>query len=230
MRLSSSIVASLVAVCGVMVGPTAQAAVIYSGTVNLVIPNTTAGLYVNVLDGTTYSGPGTFPALGGPGANYDLNLFGTSAWTAFSPQTSGQSAPTVPTTSRGYVASSAIGGLVALAPGTLIDNSSIFNTGAPSAAAVSTGAPAIIGFRFRNEGSDLSTAADDTVHLGWARVILTAGQPGTLVDYGYESDALTGILAGATGSASVPEPGLLMTMMTGMAGIVGMARRRRRRA
>lgn len=183
-------------VLGWVAASPAQAQVVYSGVVNLAIPNTTAGLYVNVINGTTFSGPGTFPVLGGPGANYDFNAFGTSAWTFFSPTTSGQSAPTVPTTSRGYVASTSTGAAVALSVGQLIDDSSIFNTGSPSGSAVSTGAPVLIGFRFRNEGADLGTAADDTVQFGWARVVLSPGQPGTLIDYAYEATPQVGILAG----------------------------------
>lgn len=207
--------AGVLALGGLLAAGSAQADVVYSGPLNLAIPNTTAGLYVNVLDGTTFSGPGTFPVLGGPGANFDFNIFGSTAWTFFSPTGSGQSAPTVPVTSRGYVSASATGAAVGLSLGTLIDGSSVFNTGSPSAAGVSTGAPVTIGFRFRNEGIDLSTAADDTVHFGWFRVSLTAGVPGTLLDYAYESTALTGIQAGV-----VPEPGTWLLMGLGVAGLL----------
>ncbi|MDP3222809.1 MAG: PEP-CTERM sorting domain-containing protein, partial [Rubrivivax sp.] len=113
------------------------------------------------------------------------------------------------------------GGVVNLAPGTFIDGSSVYNTGSPSAAAITTGGEALFGFRFRNEGADLSTALDDTVHYGWARVILTAGVPGTLVDYAFESSPLTGLQAGV-----VPEPGAMLLMGTGLLGLIGWTRRR----
>lgn len=216
----AAVAAGVLALAGIV---PAQAGVVYSGPVNLAIPNTTAGLYVNVLDGSSFSGPGTFPVLGSPGANFDFNVFGTSAWTLFSPTSSGQSAPTVPLTSRGYVSATTTGAASSLALGTLIDGSSIFNTGSPSAAALSTGAPVLFGFRFRNEGPDLSVATDDTVHFGWARVVLTAGVPGTLVDYAFESTPLTGIQAGV-----VPEPAAWLLMASGLAGLV--ARQRLRRA
>lgn len=212
-------VTGAMALGAVALAPSAQAIVVYSGVVNIAIPNTTAGLYVNVIDGSTYSGPNTFPALGGPGANFDFNLFGSSLWTAFSPTTSGQSAPTVPVTSRGYVASSATGGVLNLAAGTVIGGSSVFNTGSPTASAITTGGPAVFGFRFRNE-NDLSTAADDTVHYGWARVILSNGVPGTLVDYAFESSALTAI------TTPIPEPSAMLLAGLGVAGLLARTRRR----
>lgn len=212
----AAMAAGVLALAGI--GP-AQADLVYSGPVNLAIPNTTAGLYVNVLDGSSFSGPGTFPVLGGPGANFDFNVFGSASWTLFSPTSSGQSAPTVPLTSRGYVAATTTGAASSLALGTLIDGSSVFNTGSPSAAALSTGAPVIFGFRFRNEGPNLSTAADDTVHYGWARVVLSAGVPGTLIDYAFESTPLAGIQAGV-----VPEPAAWLLMALGVAGLVARQR------
>jgi PEP-CTERM motif len=219
----SALGAAVLALAAWSAATSAQATVVYSGVVNLAIPNTTAGLYVNVLNGTSFSGPGTFPVLGGPGANYDFNVFGSTAWTFFSPTSSGQSAPTVPVTSRGYVSSTTTGPASSLALNTLIDGSSIFNTGSPSGSAVSTGAPVLVGFRFRNEGADLASAADDTVHFGWARFILTAGTPGTLVDYAFESTPLAGIFAGAT--APIPEPATWLLMGLGVAGLVARQRR-----
>lgn len=197
----------------------AQAVVVYSGTVNLAIPNTTAGLYVNVLDGSTFSGPGTFPGVPGPGANYDFNLFGTATWSLFSPGASGQSPPSVPTTSRGYVAASSTGAALSLASGMMISTASVFNTGTASGSALSTGAPVIFGFRFRHENV-IADQTDDTVHFGWARVSLTAGAPGTLIDYGYETTPLMGIQAGA-----IPEPSSVALMLGGLAGLIGWRRR-----
>ncbi len=215
--------ATSLALAAALASTGAQAVIIYSGPLNLAIPNTTAGLYVNVIDGSTYTGPSTFPVLGGPGANFDFNLFGSTAWTLFSPTTSGQSAPTpVPVTSRGYVSVTSTGAALNLAVGTPIDGASIFNTGSPSGSALSTGSQAIFGFRFRNEGANLGSAVDDTVHFGWARVILTGGVPGTLVDYAFESTPLTGIQAGV-----VPEPSTYALFAAGLAGLLAWSRRRR---
>ena len=214
--------AAAAALGSLLAAGSAQAVIVYSGLVNLAIPNTAAGLYVNVLDGTSFSGPGTFPTLPGPGSNFDFNVFGTSTWTFFAPGTSGQSAPTVPASSKGYVSVGPTGAAVNLAPGTLIDGSSIFNTGSPSASALTTGSSALVGFRFRNEGPNLAVATDDTVHFGWARVTLTAGVPGTLIDYAFESTPLTGIQAGV-----VPEPGTWLLMGLGVAGLLAARQRQR---
>ena len=224
-RVAHSTLSALAALAALVAAPAAQALIVYSGTVNLAIPNTAAGLYVNVINGTTYSGPDTFPALPGPGANYDFNVFGSATWSLFSPGLAGQSAPVLPVTSLGYVAATAAGAASALSFGTLISNASVFNTGTPSGSALTTGAPAIFGFRFRNEGSDLSSATDDTVHFGWARVVFTAGVPGTLVDYAFESTPLLGIQAGV-----VPEPGSWALMAGGLLGVACWLRRRNRAA
>lgn len=212
--------ALVAALLGTAVVTTAHAGVVYSGLLNLVVPNTSAGLYVNMIDGTTFTGPGTFPVLGGPGANYDFNLFGTTTWSVFNPSTSGQSAPTpVPAGSKGYLSSSASGPVSALTVGAPIGPAQLYNSGSPSAAALVTGQPVIFGLRFRNE-RNLADPNDDTVHYGWARVILTNAQPGTLVDYGYDDQPNTEIAAGA-----VPEPGALSLLA-----LAGLAAARRRRA
>ncbi len=221
-RTFKTLAAVSVAIGATLVATGAQAVIVYSGVINLAIPNNTTGLYVNVLNGSTYSGPATFPTLGGPGANFDFNLFGATAWTLFSPGTTGQSAPTVPAASKGYVSVTATGAASNLAFGTLIDGSSVFNTVTPSGSALATGSPALFGFRFRNEGPDLASAADDTVHFGWARVILTNNVPGTLVDYAFESMPLTGIQAGV-----VPEPSTYALFGAGLAGLLAWSRRRR---
>lgn len=182
----------------------ADAGVVYSGLINLAIPNTGTGLYVNMIDGSTYTGPNTFPSLGGPGANYDFNFFGATTWSVFNPGSSGQSAPTpVPVGSKGYLSGSASGPVSALNLGDPIGPAQLYNTGSPSAAALVTGQPVIFGLRLRNE-RNLADPNDDTVHFGWGRVILTNGQPGTLVDYAYEDIANTEIAAGV-----VPEPASL---------------------
>lgn len=204
----------------VLASTAASAAVVVSN-VNLSIPDNGIGLYVNFIDGTTYSGPNTFPTNPGPGANYDFNIFGgTTSWSAFSPGSSGQSAPTpVPAASKGYVAATTSGPLLALTPGTVVGPSSVFNSGTPSATAISTGLDVFIGLRFRNE-NDVANANDDTLHYGWALINLptpTLTQNGTLIAYGYESTPNTPI------TIPIPEPTSLS-----LVGLLAAVCRRRR--
>jgi len=191
--------AALGAVVVSLIAITSQAAVIYSGPRNLTIPNTGPGLFVNVVTGSAAS-VDPFPVVGGPAGDWDIDLFGSTLWGLYAPFAAGQSTPFVQPNQTGYVA--AVGGTfpqaLNLPAGTTIGPSSNFSTEPDADINLATGQPAIFGFRFRNEQN-----SPFTVHYGWARVILTNGQPGTLVDYGWESTPNTAIAAGA-----VPEPAL----------------------
>lgn len=201
----------------------AAAQVVYSGVLNLTILNSNAGRYVNVVDGTTFGGPTLYPDCPGPGCNFDFNLFASPAgWFLYAPGVEGQ-APAVTVDQRGYVADTPNGNPLDLAVGTIVGASSTFNTAEEqSAAALVGGAPAIFGFRFRNEGPN-------TLHYGWARVQLVNGQPGTLVDYAYEATAGASIAAGAGRMAQVvPEPTTVALVAGGLAVLGGVATRRRR--
>jgi hypothetical protein len=131
------------------------------------------------------------------------------------PNNGGQAPPIpVPNEQKGYVSVSPTGQIRNLPAGTVIGPSSVFNVQGPDADTIANGQTAIIGFRFRNE-----TVQPFTANYGWARVILTNGQPGTLVDWAYDSSPAAAIAAGA-----IPEPGAI-----GCAGFVlasSLARRR----
>jgi PEP-CTERM motif len=223
--VSSALACGLVALGVAAAALPAQAVVVYSGTVNIAVPNTFDGLYINVVNGSSFTGPG-FPSLGGAGANYDVNVYiSAGTWTLFSPGSSGQSTPTpVPTTSKGYVAASATGAALNLPVGTLIGGASVFNTGTTDAATLATGGTTVLGFRFRNEGPDLTVSTDDTVHYGWARFNLPATGPGTLIDYAFESTPLTAIAAGVT--TPIPEPASMALFGAGLLGLMAWKRRR----
>src|SRR4051812_3230199 len=189
--------AALVAAGLLIIIAPARAAVVYSGPLNLTIPNTGPGLFVNVVTGSAAS-VDPFPVVGGPAGNWDIDLFGSTLWGLYAPFAAGQSQPFVQANQTGYVA--AVGGTfpqaLNLPAGTTIGPSSNFSTQPDADINLATGQPAIFGFRFRNEQN-----SPFSVHYGWARVILTNGQPGTLVDYGWEAKPDTAIGAGA-----VPEP------------------------
>ncbi|RYF45789.1 MAG: hypothetical protein EOO39_50700 [Cytophagaceae bacterium] len=196
----------------------ARAAVVYSGLINLAVPNTNSGLYLNLVDGTSYTGPGTFPTYPGTGSNFDINLYGVNTWSLFAPGISGQ-VSTVPANLKGFVSASAGGPTSNISSGTVIGASSLYTT-ASSTANLTSASEAIIGVRFRNETGDIATP-----YYGYVRVSLTNGQPGVIKDYAYESVAGQSIVAGATG-VTVPEPGTLALILPGMAGIAGLVIRR----
>jgi hypothetical protein len=200
--------------------PAAQAQVVYSGILNTLIPANGTGLFVNVVTGTTYTGPGVFPTCPGPGCGYDFNLFGSVAWDFFNPGTSGQQAPTpVPVTEKGLVAATATSAASSLLVGTVIGTSSTFNTAAiVSASNLLGGTDRYFGFRFRNE------AGGNSVHFGWARVRLVNGTAGTLVDYAFNATANASITVGP--AVVVPEPSTYALVATGLVALVAVRRRR----
>jgi len=202
-RLDRIVALSAVAATGATVGfvQNAEAAIVSSGPVNINIPVTTAGIYLNVVTGAT----GTSSSLPG----WDVNPWGSSNLAYFS----SAGGPT-------YVQRTGGGATANLAAGTLIGGASVY--GASNAA--NTGSEAhvfngvnIIGFRFQNE------ANGNAIHYGWMKISLGASftdAARAIVEYAYEDQAGVGIQAGA-----VPTPGTAALLALGA---VGMAGRRRK--
>jgi hypothetical protein len=206
--------ATLVAAMLVSVATPVPANIVYSGVRNLTIPNTGIGLFVNVVNGTTYSGPSFAPLPGDAGFDYDFDIYGSALWGLYAPKAAGQSQPFPATSQTGFVSGGA-DEAARLAPGTLILPGSTFDANDPFADLLATGQPAIFGFRFRTESANFG----DT-YYGWARVILNNGVPGTLVDYAWESTPGVGLSAGQV----VPEPATITLLA---AAAIGLASRRR---
>jgi len=190
----------------------AQAVPVFSGPVNIAIPsNNLDGIYLNVLTGVS----GTSGMPGGV-AGWDINPFGTTNLRFFS---------ATPLLSSGYAG-----------VGTAISNLALgASVGATSTFINATAAPAasiwnlnssnnFVGFRFLNEGADLVSPADDTVHYGYFQIALGTNTftGRSIVGYAFES------VPGASITV-VPEPGTYALMGLGLAGLL-LATRRRKQA
>ena len=196
--------AAVVASVGAMgAAQNADAAIVWSGIVNIAIPSNVDGVYMNVLTGQT----GT---AGAAVTGWDINPYGATTLQFFSP------------TGGGYVRGLGSSGTLVdnLAHGTLINASQSFGSGT----AETTGATAfnagsmsnLVGFRFVNE-------ATGATHYGWMRILLggtgLASQPRAIIEYAYENVAGAGIGAGVI----IPAPGAIALL--GLAGVVGRRRR-----
>lgn len=210
-RLDAHFVACAAAAGAAAVGITqnVDAAVVYSGAVNLNVPSTTSGIYLNVVTGVFNTVPASAPG-------WDLNPWSSSALNIWTNNAAN------PASSDGVIINYTGGNSATLTDnlpnGAVVDGSWTFGR---TSSSETTGATAllvnssnnVVGFKFYNEG----TAA---VHFGWVRFSTGAtlgGQPRTLVEYAYESTPNTPI--------TVPTPGSLALLALGG---VGLAARRRK--
>ena len=183
----------------------ADAYIVWSGIVNINIPSTMDGVYLNVLTGQLGSSSSGVDG-------WDINPY------------SGSGLQFTAAPGGGYV--SGLG-----SSSSLVDNLA-FNTSIGSGQSFSSGVGAIetsgstmfhfsssqnlVGFRFVNE-------ATGATHYGWMRLQLWSGpglQPRSIVEYAYESEAGASINAGL-----IPAPGAVAVL--GLAGLLGSRRRRR---
>lgn len=200
--VACSAVAAAAAVGGAV--QNADAAIVHSGLVNINIPTTTSGVYLNVVDGA--NGPS-------PVAGWDLNPWSSSSLNYFNP-----SAPA----GGVYVIGGGTGTNVAnLVAGTMIDGASTYGAGSAATTGslphILNSSDNLVGFRFQNEANGNAT------HYGWMRVAVAGtlnGQPRAIVEYAYEDQAGVGIPAGA-----IPAPGSLALLALGAAGLMGRRRK-----
>ena len=194
--------------------PSANAVIIWSGPININIPSTTAGVYINFVTGATGITPGAVPG-------WDLNPWGSGGLFIW-----GNNAASPNDGVLSNFTGGSSGTLVDNIPvGTIIDSSwtygrtnGVETTG--STAFVLNSNQNIAGFRFLNE----MTGQYD---FGWARISLSgtyAGQPRAIVEYAYEN-AGAPIAAGA-----VPEPSTFALLGVMAAGALGVRAWRKRKA
>ncbi len=191
----------------------ANATIVYSGVVNINIPSTTSGIYLNVATGV-YS---TTPA-GAPG--WDLNLWSSSGLNIWA---NNSASPNDGVLSNFTGGSSAT--LVDNIPfGTMIDGTWTYGR---TNSSETTGATAFVlnssqnlfGFQFLNEGTG-------QLDYGWGRISLSStyqGQPRLLVEYAYDN-------AGAAIPAGVPEPTTLALLSVMGVGAIGVRAWRKRKS
>jgi hypothetical protein len=168
----------------------ALADVVYSGVVNLNVPSTGDGVYLNVLNGATGTSGGSVPG-------WDVNPYSATGLTWFTPASS---------TTGGCVRSLGNSTLQVdnLPPGTLVGPPLGFGNGASQTAGdtafLVNSDQNLVGFRFLNENTG-------QVHYGWLRMSLSGtlpAQPRTVVEWAYESTPNTPIAAGDTGGPVGP--------------------------
>ncbi len=175
----------------------ADAAIVYSGVVNIPIPDNIDGVYIDVDTGALGSTGGATPG-------WDLN-----------PYQSGRSFFNTGAGAGVVSSTSAAGGVLQnLAVGASIDASRLYakdNFTGADMAQFPVGGTGIVGFQ-TNAGS-----------FGWLRFRSSAaGSAGAIVDYALD-DGGDPILAGATG---VPEPGSMGLFALGAVGLASWRRRK----
>ena len=174
----------------------------------IVVPNTFAGVYINLGTGASAITPA-----GAPG--WDFGPWGSSNTLSFFWNGT-------PANSSGGVAGTATGPYLDLAPGSVVSGASIFTAVTATAAttAFQTSGTHILGFRFFNE-------ATSAINYGYLSLTTTGplGFPATVNGWTFENSGGAITVPGATGG--VPEPTTWAMMILGF-GAMGAAMRRTR--
>lgn len=183
----------------------AHAAIVYSGPVNISIPDDIDGIYLNVVSGASGAPGGAVPG-------WDINPYSAGA---------GLFSLWGPTVNTWFTPTGVSDGNYVLPFGTPISgpNAAFFRPGGATdiGPQVTLGAANLFGFRFTAEPGG-------TNHFGWIEITF-GGDASTraITGYAFESTPNLAIQAGV-----IPEPGTYALMIAGLAGIAGFAARRRK--
>ena len=170
----------------------AKATIIYSGPININIPSTANGIYINVLTGVIGTSAASVPG-------WDLSPWGTTSFNVWANNAASPNSGVI-TNWLGGSSATLVDNIAPVAPeGASFPIDSSWNYGRTSSIET-TGATAFVlnsnenyvGFRFLNEGTG-------QYNYAWAHFSLGSsfgGQPRTLIDYLYENN----------GSGIIPEP------------------------
>ena len=167
--LSGRLTAVLEAATLCLVASPVVASVI-SGDINIPVPRTTNGIYLNLLTGQNSTIANNVPG-------WDFNPFGSTKLQFY------WSASTVTTTYAAGAATATTGGmLLNLKPGDVVDSSLIFAQGVPTTTAFQNTSYGYVGVKFTNE----STGA---LNYGFVEMELKGplGLGSTIVGYAYEN-------------------------------------------
>ena len=184
--------------------PAAPAAIIYSGIQNIDVPQTFAGVYVNILTkATSFSQPADFDSA--PWINLDFGGVDISNGNALR--------PVITAPDR----------VVNLSPGQNVGSPSNLPPGASFSSSHTGPAPeqfqlttlGYVGFGF-------SPTVGAPVQYGWAKITVNNAGPGTFHDWAYEGVANTAIRVGA-----IPEPAGAVFLLMALGGF-GLRRSRQR--
>jgi hypothetical protein len=187
----------------------AEATIVYSGVINLSIPNNFDGVYINLVTGATGTSGGSVS-----GWNWNPYNGGTNL------QFFWDSAPVANVNGGLSLDATTYAALAANAP--ITSGGNYLNTTAAAATAnwrTAGGVNAYLGVRFIN-------SATNQTNFGWIHLNTTGttGFPATIVDYAYEN-AGGSILAG-----QVPEPSTFAMLGVMAAGAIGVRAWRKRKA
>jgi hypothetical protein len=200
-------VAAATAIVSVMAALPAHASIVYSGPVNIVVPNNIDGVYLNLVTGATGSSGGAVPG-------WDINPYtagsspnGFHLWGA--------------TTTTWLSTSGVIAGPYPLAANTMIGPSGTFTRpggGTNVGAQVTLNAPNLFGVRFTNESTS-------SINFAWVEITFGAtASERAITGWAYDNSGAA-VMAGV-----VPEPGTYALMLAGLAAVGGMVARRRKAA